>query len=194
MAYVGHYPELDLKELETGTYYRIKDTDEVFDSEQDIEEYSWEWTPNNPKSGESEFYFSWEEIEEAGYEESEGEWLQPDYLPIETFEIPEMYVALEWVNDYEESDDEDTIHYEVTATTTEGGYGSIRTDDEWRGGNTLNETITIAHEKAKELSSLPEYENNLFVVGYDTLFAGYDEDLAAYRNGKIVSGSKSFFK
>lgn len=183
MPYIGHHDDIDWKDKPAGTYYHVKDTGEVFDSERDIDEYGWEWTPDEPKSGEPEFYYSWQEFEEAGYEESDGEWMQPDWIEFEQIQIPETFVAMNWVNEYEDTDDEDTVHWDVTATTVEGG-GTFHSEDEWDGGETLNESIEIAKDKAKELSALPEYENHLFAVGYDTLFAGHDDSIAFYRNGK----------
>ena len=174
MAFLGFREDIE-ETLPAGTYFEVTDTGEVFDSENDLEEYNMVWLPDD---FEEDTYFTSEEIEEAGLDEDDGEWGQQDFT-VDTFTIEPLYVTLQ----------NDAVGYEefVWAYNINRGFDSIPPDmvGKVHEFDTLDEAIEEANTMAQRLSKEAKYKDEPIGVTLSTaeVYGDIDE---VYMNGREI--------
>ena len=176
MGFIGFKD--DLKELSAGTYYLIKDTGEVYDSEYDIENYGWSWRPHS-WDDDPEFYYSADEIENQGYdEEQDGEWVQEPFT-FESFTVEPVYITLQ--ND-PSGYDEFVWSYNINR-----GFDNIPPDMVGKAteSESMSQAVEEAKKMAKDLSQKPKYLDEPIGVTFATAEA-YGDIEAVYLNGKEI--------
>lgn len=170
MAYLGFKDDLDFSALPAGTYWIIKETGEVYDSEMDLENYNWAWYPHDG----GDILLDTDEIDDADYDErTDGEWIQEPF-DVERIEVEPIYITLQ-NNPY--AYDDFVWSYNVNR-----GLDNIPPD--WVGreerADTFEEGVELAHDLAKERS-----RETGEAVGVTSDREGfYGDVLAVYENGK----------
>lgn len=173
MAFVGYINELS--NLPQGEYYEVVDTGEVFDSENDLDEYGWVWYPHSIEN--SEPLFTQDEVEEAGLDEDkDGEWLQEPFT-VNTFVVEPVYITLQndpWLGE------EFVWMYNVNR-----GFDNIPPDTVGKvyEADTWDEAIEEAERLASELSRTDKYIDEPVGVTAHTNEA-YGDVYEVYINGR----------